>query len=274
MGNKLSLGKLLTFSLLVAAVPFSFSQNKQEAVIEKPVKAESSGSILTPLSKQQIMNLQEGYHGNFLMCLLDGDTLGLLTFDAYGYFRIKEANYSEGYTIDINEFLRPAINGMIEMDIYQQEDYSTGDTYLAMNLASLEFCKNFHYTDQEYSITLSYSDSGYPIYFSEGTEGIHLNTYSNSSSEKVNQYFAYDKEDESTYEPFYLSADKASDIFFYQLDDTFVEVNSWQKKFLAINENSDPENLISMWQGLSFYDKRYILDSFWVDPEYPDSAKD
>lgn len=265
MGIKLSFRKALAFSLVLVTVPFSFAKNSKTISTNLLVKADSSSNILTPLSKQEIFNFQEGDSGYYLMCLLDGDTLGLLTFDMYGNFHIEEVSYETGYTIDINNFFRSAINGMLEMNVYNYEDYSSGDSSLAMNIASLEFCKNFHYTDQEYNLTLSFSDYGYPIFYSEGTEGVHLNTYTYGSGNKTDLYFAYEPETEGTIDTFHLTADKASDIFFYRLSDTFTEINSWQKKFLAITENSNPQNLINMWQGLSFYDKRYILERFHLD---------
>ena len=83
MGIKLSFRKALAFSLVVVTVPFSFSKNSKTISTNLLVKADSSSNILTPLSKHEILNFQEGDSGYFLMCLLDGDTLGLLTFDMY-----------------------------------------------------------------------------------------------------------------------------------------------------------------------------------------------
>lgn len=261
MGKKLSIKKIFLLSSLVAVVPFSFACGKKSDIQKEVVKANTSSSALTPLTNEEIMSLGDGDTGYYLMCAVEDESLHLLTLNQYSPFEMKDIAYTGNYEIDIQENLLNVIQGMLEISIL--EDYTPA---LYMKIASMEYCKYFHYTDQEYSMILSTSDYGYPFYYNAGEVGLNIHTYTNNSGTEGTTQVDYNFYFESENDYFTLSTENKSEFLLYRLDDSFVKANNWQKKFLAISENSNPESLQMMWQGLSYYDKSYILDCFYVDP--------
>lgn len=268
MAKKSLLNRITIFSLLMVALPFSFDENKQEKVVNPVVAEENEPSLyeLNPITAEEFLNLQQETSAYYLMGFLNEDNLGLLSFDdSHSSMGIYTIEYGDNYSIDISDRILSAINGVVEVSV--KLDYTNMEKkYL---IASMEYCK-YIYVGEKETMYLDFSEYGnnfratsYPDASNNYSLAINSYYYDQTIYDNVDQYLYYDAD----YDSLKITTENKSEVLFYPLSNDFIEQYSWQYKFNSITEDSDPALLLTMWQGLSYYDKKYIIDSFYEDPE-------
>lgn len=268
MAKKSLLKRITIFSLLMVILPFSFGENKQEKVVNPVVAEETEPSLyeLNPITAEEFLNLEEETSAYYLMGFLNEDNLGLLSFDdPHSSMGIYTIEYGENYSIDIGDRILSAINGVVEVSV--QLDYTNMEKkYL---IASMEYCK-YIYVGEKETMYLDFSEYGNnfraaSFIDASNNYSLAINSYYYDQTiyDNVDQYLYYDTD----YDSLRITTENKSEVLFYPLSNDFIEQYSWQYKFNSITEDSDPALLLTMWQGLSYYDKKYVIDSFYEDSD-------